>query len=45
LPGQLQLKSWPLPAGQLAGLQSALGLRGYLLQGSEQQWQMTVKSP
>ncbi len=44
-PGQLQLKSWPLPASQLAGLQSALGLRGYLLQGSEQQWQMTVKSP
>ena len=44
-PGQLQLKSWPLPASQVASLQSALGLRGYALQGSGQQWQLTVKSP
>jgi general secretion pathway protein L len=43
--GELKLGDWPLPAAQVAGLQSALALRGYLLQGQGQQWQMKVRSP
>lgn len=43
--GQLALADWPLPAAQVATLQSALALRGYQLQGQGQQWQMRVRSP
>jgi general secretion pathway protein L len=43
--GQLALGDWPLPAAQVATLQSALALRGYQLQGQGQQWQMLVRSP
>jgi general secretion pathway protein L len=43
--GQLALGDWPLPAAQVATLQSALALRGYQLQGQGQQWQMLVRTP
>ena len=43
--GQLQLSDWPLQPAQVGELQSALTLRGYLLQASGANWQIKVKSP
>ncbi|MEI7782987.1 MAG: type II secretion system protein GspL [Betaproteobacteria bacterium] len=43
--GLLKLEAWPLPAAQVSTLTSSLALRGYLLQGQGQQWQMKVRTP